>query len=97
MSPKKKLSLKLNSMTSELIMDRFKWSSYLTVLIHVVICQLDFLERDDLFPQLLTGEGWVGMNVKSHGRRRIRFTSLEPTTSMIGVSIPLVVDRHDVH
>jgi len=72
-------------------------SSHLAVLVHVVVCQLHFLEGDDLFPQLLAGEGRVGMHVKSRGCRRIRFASLQPTTTMIGVSIPLVVDRHDVH
>lgn len=37
------------------------------------------------------------MDVKSRGRRRIGFAGFEPTATMIGVSVSLVVDRHDVH
>lgn len=37
------------------------------------------------------------MYVKSRGCRRIRFAGLQPAATVIGVSVPLVVDRHDVH
>jgi len=72
-------------------------SSYLAMFVHVVVRQLDLLERDDLLPQLFAGKGRVGVHVKSRGCRRIRFASLQPAAAMIGVSIPLIVDRHDVH
>jgi len=65
--------------------------------VHVVVRQLHLLERDNLLPQLFAGKGRVGVHVKSRGCRRIRFASLQPATAMIGVSIPLIVDRHDVH
>lgn len=71
--------------------------SYLTVLIHVVVRQFHLLEGDNLLPQLLAGERGVGMHVKPRRCRRIRFASFQPATTMIGVSIPLVVDRYDVH
>lgn len=71
--------------------------SHLAMLVHVVVRQLHFLERNNLFSQLLAGEGWIGMDVKSRGRRRIGFAGFQPTATMIGVSIPLVVDRHNIH
>jgi len=57
-SKKKKLSLELNSVTPELIMSRFRfYFSHLAMLVHVVVRQLHFLERNNLFSQLLAGEG----------------------------------------
>lgn len=50
--------------------------SYLTMFVHVVIGQFHLLEGDDLLQQLVAGEGGIGMNVKSRGRRRVRFASL---------------------
>lgn len=84
----------INSTSNSADAPRF---SYLTMFIHVVIGQFHLLEGDDLLQQLVTGEGGIGMNVKSRGCRRVRFASLQPATTMIGVSIPLIVDRHNVH
>ena len=45
--------------------------SHLSSLVHFVVRQLDFLEGDDLLPQLLASVGGVGVGVEPVGRRRV--------------------------
>lgn len=71
--------------------------SYLTVFVHIVVRQFHFLEGNNLFFQLLAGEGRVRVSVKSCGCRRVCFAGHQPAATMIGVSVSLVVERYDVH
>jgi len=65
--------------------------------VHVIVSELDFFEGDDLLSELFACERWIRMDVEPGWRRRIRLSGHQPAAPMICVSIPLVVNRHDVH
>lgn len=71
--------------------------THMSVPVHVVVGELDFLEGDDLLSELLTRERRVRMDVEPCRCRRIRLSGHQPAAPVICVPIPLIVDRHDVH
>ena len=70
--------------------------SHLSGLVHFVVRQLDFLERDDLLPQLLARVWRVRVRVEPVGRGWVSFAGDEPRRPVVGVAVSLVVAWHDV-
>ena len=54
-------------------------------LVHLIICKLDFLKTDNLFVELISGEGRVWMRIKPVRRRRITFASHQPAGSVVRI------------
>jgi hypothetical protein len=48
------------------------------MLVHLVVGELDFLKGDDLLPELLAGEGRIGVHIKATRGGRVGFTGHEP-------------------
>jgi len=70
---------------------------YVSTLVQHVIGQLDLLKRHGLLGQLVGSERWVRMDVEACRQRRVGFAGNEPRRPVIGVAIPLVVDRNYIH
>lgn len=69
----------------------------MATLVHFIVGQLDLLEADHLLAQLFRTVGGVGVEVETGRRWRVRLASDQPRRSMIGVTVSLVVDGHNVH
>ncbi len=52
--------------------------TYLAVLVHLVVGELDLLEGDDLLPKLIARVRRIGVDVESMGRGRIRLPGHQP-------------------
>jgi hypothetical protein len=68
----------------------------LSILVHFVVGEFDLLEGDDLLPELVAGEGRVGVHVEPGGRRRVCFARHQPRGAVVGVAVTLVVHRNYV-
>ena len=77
-------------------MSEIRDGPHLSSVIILVVCELDLLEADDLFPELFPGEGGVWMTVESVRWGRIRLTGHQPGGTVVGVTVALVVARDDV-
>ncbi len=71
-------------------------STDLSVLVQLIVCQLDLLKGDDLLPQLLASVGCVGMGVEPVRRGGVSLASHQPGRPVVGVAVALVVAGHDV-
>lgn len=69
----------------------------MSVLVHLVVGELDLLEGHDLFAQLVTGERRVGVRVQPVRSGRIRLARDQPRRPVVRVTVTLVVHGHDVH
>ena len=71
--------------------------THVSVFVHVIIGQFEFLEGQRLSGELAAGQRRVRVPVDlTTGVRWVRLTGDHPRRPMIGVAVPLAVDRHDV-
>ncbi len=70
--------------------------TYLAVLIHLVVGELDLLEGDDLLPQLLPGVRGVWVWVEAARWGRVCLASDQPGGAVVGVAVALIVAGHNV-
>ena len=73
------------------------FSTYMSVVVHEVIGQFEFVKRHDLFHPLLSSTGWVRVNVYSPGYTGVCFARYQPLGAVKGVAITFVVHRDKVH
>ncbi len=72
-------------------------STYMAAFVHFIVGQLDLLEWDHLFAQLLHTVRGIRVQVETGGRGRVRLAGHQPAGAVVGVPVPLVVHRHNVH
>ena len=68
----------------------------LSVLIHLIVGELDFLEGDDLLAKLLSCVRSIRVRIEPVGWRRVSLSGNQPRGPMVGIAVPLVVAGHDV-
>ena len=56
------------------------------MLVHFIVGEFEFFERDHLFLELFPAEGRVRVHVKTRWQRRVSFTGYQPRTAVIRVS-----------
>ena len=71
--------------------------THVALFVHLIIGQLNLFESDHLLPQLITRIRYVRVSAETVRRRRVGFPSDKPWGSVVCVSIPLVINRDDVH
>lgn len=72
-------------------------STYVAILVHVVVGQFRLLEANHLFSQLLPCKGRIWVQIEPDGRGLVCLAGYQPGGTMVGVSITLIVYWHNVH
>lgn len=72
-------------------------STYVAILVHVVVGQFRLLEANHLFSQLLSCKGRIWVQIEPDGRGLVCLAGYQPGRAMVGVSIALIVNWHNVH
>ncbi len=70
--------------------------AHLSILVQLVVGQLDLLEGHDLLPQLLPGVGTVRMWIQPPRRGRVGLAGHQPRGAVVGVAVALVVAGNNV-
>ena len=71
-------------------------SAHLSLFVHLVVGQFDFLEGDHLLAELVRSERRIRMSVETGRRRRVGFAGHQPRRTVVGVTVTLAVDRYNV-
>ena len=74
----------------------FDLKTNLSVLVHLVVGELDLLEGDDLLAKLFTGIRRIRVRIESSRWGRVSLSGHQPGGAVIGVAVPLVVAGDDV-
>ena len=72
-------------------------SSYMSIVIHQIISEFKFVERNDLFHPLLSSTGWVRVNVYPPGYTGVCFACDQPLRTVERVPIAFIVHWYEVH
>ena len=71
--------------------------TYMSVIVHFVVGQLDFVEADNLFHPLCTSARRLGLHVDSRSDgKRVGLACHQPGRAMVGIAITPVIDWDDV-
>jgi len=69
----------------------------MSMLVQLVVGELELLERHHLLGQVVAAERRVGMGAEAVGHGRVGLAGHQPRRAVVGVAVALAVHRHHVH
>ena len=72
-------------------------TAHISIVVHHVVGQLEFVEGRDLLRPLTTAARRVGVHVDTAGHVRVSLAGHDPTGCVERIAVSLVVARHEVH